>query len=72
MSLEKFLQLLRSELAKRSYIKSRKFCVTVLKDLTESSDPKSNKKKLMEVFKWMLEILTVQLNPEISSRLVVM
>lgn len=68
VSLEKYLQLLRSELTKKSYIKSRKFCISVLKDLTESCDPKSNKKKLMEVFKWMLEILTVQLDPEIGSR----
>lgn len=68
LSLEKFLQVLRFELLKRPYIKSRKFCITILRQLRDSCDPNSNKRKLLEVFRWMLDILSVQLTPEMASR----
>jgi hypothetical protein len=68
LSLEKFLQVLRFELIKKPYIKSRKFCIIILQNLRDSCDPNSNKRKLLEVFKWMLDILAVQLTPEMASR----
>lgn len=66
-SLEKFLKDLRHELGKKPYIKSRRFCITILKILNESCDPKSNKKKLLEVFNWMHDILAIQLSPEVAN-----
>lgn len=68
LSLEKFLQVLRIELQKKPYIKSRKFCITILRHLRDSCDPNSNKRKLLEVFRWMLDILAFQLTPEMSSK----
>lgn len=70
LTLEKFLKDLRHELLKKPYIKSRRFCIAILRNLTESCDPKSNKRKLLEVFKWIHDILSVQLSPDIASNVI--
>jgi hypothetical protein len=59
-SLQTFLENLRRKFVVSPYIKSRKFCMGILRNLTESCDPKSSKQKLIEVFKWVETILAVQ------------
>ena len=66
-ALEKFLKDLRQDFLKKKYIKSRKFCLVVLSCLTDSCDPKSNKRHLLEVFDWLHDILSVQLSTEVAS-----
>lgn len=41
--------------------------MTVLSCLTDSCDPKSHKKHLLEVFEWIHDILSVQLSSEVAS-----
>lgn len=53
---------------KKPYINSREFCVAVLSNLTECCDPHCNKRKLLEVFKWLNLILTVQLSPQLANK----
>jgi hypothetical protein len=45
--------------------------MTVLSCLTDSCDPKSHKKHLLEVFEWIHDILSVQLSSEVSSRFMI-
>lgn len=63
-ALEKFLKDLRAELSKKSYIKDRAFCAVILRQLTDSADLASSKKKIIETFRWIQEILSVQLSSE--------
>lgn len=59
-AVEKFLNDLRSEFKQSCYIESRSFCIKILKSLTQIFSIEPNRKKLLEIFKWIYDILNVQ------------
>ena len=66
-SVEKFLSDLRSDFKGSEYIKSRSFCIKILRSLTEIFSVDQNRKKLLEIFKWIYDILEVQFNQTNTS-----
>lgn len=59
-AVQKFLNDLRSEFKKSCYIESRAFCIKILKSLTQIFSVEPNRKKQLEMFKWIYCILDIQ------------
>jgi hypothetical protein len=59
-SIEKFLGDLREDFKHSNYITSRSFCIKILRSLTEIFTVEPNRRKLLEIFSWVYDILVVQ------------
>lgn len=59
-AVQKFLNDLRNDFKESCYIESKSFCIKILKSLTQIFTIEPNRKKLLEIFKWIFDILNVQ------------
>ena len=59
-AVEKFLGDLRLNFKKSTYIQDRSFCIKILSSITQLFKLEFNRRRLLEIFKWIFDILKVQ------------
>lgn len=66
-AVEKFLGDLRSNFENSNYIKDRSFCIQILSSITQLFKLEFNRRRFLEIFKWIYAILKVQFS-EMKSK----
>jgi len=61
-SVERFLAQLRTEFTSSNFIHSKQFCIDLMKTLTQIFGTEPNRRRTLEIFKWVHVILEVQLH----------